>query len=48
MKENKKKYLDAELEVNELQATDVIATSNELGDGKDVDDGGWTSLNSWG
>lgn len=41
-------YLDAELEVISLEATDVITTSNEMGDGSDVDDGGWTNLKGWG
>ncbi len=39
-------YVEAELEIIKLDALDVITTSTEIGDGGDVDDGGWTS-NSW-
>ena len=41
--EKKLIYIEAELEVIKLEAHDVITTSNDLGDGGDVDDGGWTS-----
>ena len=44
--EKKILYVEAELEVIRLEAHDVIATSTDLGDGGDVDDGGWTST-SW-
>ena len=44
--EKKLPYESAELELIRLEATDVITTSTELGDGKDIDDGGWTST-SW-
>ena len=36
-------YDEAELEVIKLEAHDVITTSNDLGDGGDVDKDGWTS-----
>ena len=46
MKEVKKMPYDtAELDIIKLDSRDVIATS-EMGDGGDVDDGGWTST-SW-
>ena len=40
-KNNKEIYLDAEIEVTELSASDVITTSTTIGGG-DEDDGGWT------
>ena len=47
MKEKKKlPYESAELELIKLDVTDVITTSTDLGDGNDIDDGGWTST-SW-
>ena len=46
MKEVKRlPYVEADLEIIRLDALDVITTS-EMGDGGDVDDGGWTST-SW-
>ena len=39
-------YDEAELEIIKLEAPDVITTSTDLGDGGDVDEGGWTST-SW-
>ena len=44
--EKKQLYVEAEIELIKLDAQDVIATSTELGDGGDIDDGGWTST-SW-
>ena len=46
MMEKKQVYVEAEIELIRLEATDVITTSTELGDGGDIDDGGWTST-SW-
>jgi hypothetical protein len=47
MQEKKKlPYESAELELIRLEDSDVITTSSELGDGGDIDDGGWTST-SW-
>jgi len=46
MAEKKLPYESAELEIIKLEASDVIATSTDLGDGGDVDEGGWTST-SW-
>lgn len=47
MKDEKKlAYEQAELEVIKLEAHDVITTSTDLGEGGDIDDGGWTST-SW-
>ena len=43
--EIKLQYVEAELEIIRLEAHDVITTS-DMGDGSDVDDGGWTS-SSW-
>ena len=42
----KKTYSPAELEVIKLDEKDVIATSTDLGNGGDIDEGGWTST-SW-
>ena len=42
----KMSYDPAELEIIKLEAHDVIATSTDLGDGGDIDEGGWTST-SW-
>lgn len=36
------KYEEAILEIVELRECDIIATS-DLGDGGDIDDGGWTN-----
>ena len=47
MGDKKEKYLDAEIEVTELDATDVITTSTVIGDGKDDDSKGWTNPNDW-
>ena len=44
--EKKLPYEQAELELIRIDAADVITTSTELGDGGDIDDGGWTST-SW-
>lgn len=43
--EKKLAYTEAELEIIKLDTHDVITTS-DLGNGEDVDDGGWTST-SW-
>lgn len=42
----KSPYVDAELEIIKLEAHDIITTSDEIGDGDNRDDGGWTSV-SW-
>lgn len=42
---SKLQYVEAELEIIKLEAHDVITTS-DLGNGEDIDDGGWTST-SW-
>ena len=39
----KSPYVEAELEIVVLDKLDIITTSDELGGGGDVDDGGWTS-----
>lgn len=41
MGDKNEKYLEAEIEITELDATDVITTSNTIGGGDD-DGGGWT------
>ena len=46
MFEKKLPYESAELEVIKLDEKDVIATSTDLGNGGDIDEGGWTST-SW-
>ena len=46
MKAEKMLYVEAEIELIKLDVADVITTSTDLGDGKDIDDGGWTST-SW-
>ena len=46
MAEKKLRYTPAEFEVIKLEAHDVIATSTDLGNGGDIDEGGWTST-SW-
>ena len=46
MAKKKLPYDPAELEIVKLEAHDVITTSTNLGEGGDVDDGGWTST-SW-
>lgn len=39
----KEPYLEAEIEITRFDARDVITTSAVIGDGKDTDDGGWTT-----
>ena len=43
----KEKYEPAVIEEILLSTADIITTSTDLGDGKDIDDGGWTSTTSW-
>jgi hypothetical protein len=47
MSDKNEKYLEAEIEITELDATDVITTSAVIGDGKDDDPEGWTNPNDW-
>ena len=43
----KEPYLEAEIEITRFDARDVITTSSVIGDGKDTDDGGWTTNGDW-
>ena len=47
MGDKKEKYLEAEIEVAELDAADVITTSAVIGNGKDDDPDGWTGEGNW-
>lgn len=43
----KKNYEPAVIEKITLSGADVIATSTDLGDGGDIDEGGWTNTAGW-